>query len=89
LLRGAVAGALRGPVAAFPATDPEIAELEVMIDQMKVSYEQRIRSLQKRLAPTERAAARSAVSNPLELASLRSQSTGEPLALRKTPTPTP
>ena len=60
LLRGAVAAALSIPAAALAATDPEIAELRSMINQMKSQYEGRIRNLEARLAKAEADAARPA-----------------------------
>ena len=60
LLRGAVAAALLAPVAAVAATNPEIAELRSMLNQMKSQYEGRIRALEARLAKAEAESARSA-----------------------------
>jgi hypothetical protein len=60
VMRGALVGALLVPAAAFPADDAEIAELRSMIKAMKADYEQRIQSLENRLARAEREAAESA-----------------------------
>ncbi len=60
LPRGAFAGALLTPMAAFPASDEEIAEIKSMLDEMKAQYEQRIQALEQRLAQAEREAAASA-----------------------------
>ena len=58
LLPGALVGALVVPMAAFPASDAEIAELKSMLNAMKADYEQRIQALESRLAQAEREAAR-------------------------------
>lgn len=57
LLATAATAALLVPLAAFPASDPEIAELRSMLDQMKNQYERRIQDLESRLAKAERQSA--------------------------------
>jgi hypothetical protein len=46
------------PLAAYPSTDREIAELRALVDQMKVQYERRISDLEARLAKAEGEATR-------------------------------
>lgn len=58
LLPGVLFGALLPPVAAYPASDAEIAELKSMLNAMKAEYEQRIQALENRLAEAERETAR-------------------------------
>ncbi len=48
-----MAAALLTPAVAPAASDPEIAELRSMINQMKQQYEARIRDLERRLAKAE------------------------------------
>lgn len=72
LLATAVTAALLVPLSAFPASDPEIAELRSMLDQMKNQYERRIQDLESRLARAER---QSADADPA-----RSQSAADNLA---------
>ena len=57
LLATAATAALLVPLAAFPASDSEIAELRSMLDQMKTQYERRIQDLESRLAKAERQSA--------------------------------
>ncbi|NEV62494.1 TonB-dependent receptor [Thiorhodococcus minor] len=55
-LAAAIASALLAPATSIAATDPEIAELKAMLSAMKQDYEQRIQSLERRLAEAERTA---------------------------------
>jgi len=82
LLRGALSGALSFPMAAFPASDAEIAELKSMLNTMKADYEQRIQALETRLANAEREAARqreeAAKSKPITAGVVHSPPTPSP-----------
>ncbi len=70
-VRLACAVALLTPMAAFPATETEIAELRAMVDQMKSQYERRIQDLESRLAKAERDATRAATRS--EAAAVRAE----------------
>ena len=59
------------PMAAFPATDTEIAELREMVDRMKSQYERRIQDLEARLAKAERDATKAATRS--EAAAVRAE----------------
>lgn len=67
----AIALTLLTPMAAFPATDTEIAELREMVDRMKSQYERRIQDLEARLAKAERDATEAATRS--EAAAVRAE----------------
>jgi hypothetical protein len=87
LLQVALAAALLTPLAAFPASDAEIAELRALVDQMKSQYERRIQDLESRLAKAERASTQAA--SRLEAAAVRAEQAAQVAAAESRPMTAP
>jgi hypothetical protein len=87
LVHIAVATALLTPLAAFPATDAELAELRTLVDQMKSQYERRIQELEARLAKAERDV--SGAASRSEAAAVRAEQAADVAAAESRPMTAP